>query len=95
MVFCWGRSRQVLLASVTSRGDTGRVSSPFPGGARVFIRLSSCVFQVYNSNKDNQSEGSKYFFSSRTLEKVAVLCVQTLGEAELLAEGTPGCAVVP
>lgn len=82
-----GRSRQVLPTAVTSWGDTRRVSSPLPGGARVFIRLSSCVFQVYNSNKDNQSEGSKYFFSRQTPEKVAVLCgVQTLvGQQERLS----------
>lgn len=30
------------------------------GCTRVFTRLSSCVFQVYNSNKDSQSEGSEY-----------------------------------
>lgn len=32
----------------------------------MFINLSACVFQVYNSNKDNQSEGSEYFLSSPT-----------------------------
>lgn len=32
----------------------------FPAAASIFVRLSSCVLQVYNSNKDNQSEGSKY-----------------------------------
>lgn len=72
------------------RGDTSHANSPSPAGARVFMRLSACVFQVYNSNKDNQSEGSEYFFSSLTPERW-LSCGR--GQQEMLV--TLGCAGLP
>lgn len=67
------------------------------------MRLFSCVFQVYNSNKDNQSEGSKYFLSARPLRRWLCCVAQTgcadvggsAGEAELPVAVTLGCAVLP
>lgn len=53
----------LAAGEVTHRGDT---SSASPAGARVLMSLSACVFQVYNSNKDNQSEGSEYFLPRLT-----------------------------